>query len=137
MKAVAIYDHSTQGLGYLAAAYFSYFADKKGGCSIELAAPLDEEIRAHLQQVLMEDNLYLDPGVPTTGNLAYPQLQIPIAAPWEMTDIGTPTPGLYFIEMEDELDQLPALERYRKYREVVKREMLRIIGKESLFSSLS
>ncbi len=137
MKAVVIYDHSTQGLGYLATAYFNYFADKQGGCSIELPHLLDAETLAQLEQVLMEDNLHLDPDVPTKGNIAHPQVQIHIAAPWEITAGDAPLPGLYFIELEDELTHLPTLERYRKYRELIKREMLRIIGKESLFDGRS
>jgi hypothetical protein len=76
-----------------------------------LVEVLDEETRDHLQQVLMEANLCLDPDSSNSGNIAYPQVQIHIAAPWEITDRGTLTPGLYFIELEDQSVQLPALER--------------------------
>lgn len=132
MKAIVIYDHSDLGLGYLAAAYFSYFADKKGGCRVDPGSFADAEVLALLQEVLMEDNLSLDPALLVGQGEVLPQVQIHIAGALPTTD--SPLPGVYHVSLPDnEPNTLPMLEKYREYRDAIKREMLRIIGKEDLF----
>ena len=92
----------------------------------------DAEVLALLQEVLMEDNLSLDPTLLVGQGDVSPQVQIHIAGALPTTD--SLLPGVYHVSLPDnEPHTLPMLEKYREYRDAIKREMLRIIGKEDLF----
>lgn len=132
MKSVVISDHSSLGLGYLAASYFSYFANNDGQCSLELKHKVETAVFHYLERALVEDNLLLEKNLASGRKIADPQVLIIIdAGSKKQAEIQTAS-RVYYIVLDAVPTGLIGLDDYRGFRDEIKREILRIIGKEEL-----
>lgn len=132
MKSVVISDYSSLGLGYLAASYFSYFANKDGQCSLELKHTVDAPLLQYLERVLVEDNLLLEKNLYRGRKISDPHILIIIDSGRKIQAEIQTASRVYYINVENESSAAGDLDRYRKFRDEIKREILRIIGKEEL-----
>ncbi len=132
MKFVVISDHSTLGLGYLATAYFSYYANSGVQCSLSTIHQVDDATFQMLERVLVEDNLLLEKPENLSTEVGDPQVLILIETDQPAAMAVQSAPRVYYVRPEQPDPGLSEPDRYRQYREEIKREILRIIGKEEL-----